>query len=124
MPKLGVAAIPWIALFVFAPVIGEQIKLPGLERLIWACADLAALVFLVLRRDPVDHDHFTAPSALPVIGAGACIVLAFDKDAEIWARAGLLLVLGLALWTLNWLTHGRHQPRYDTETLEAVARPS
>lgn len=51
MPKLGVAAIPWIALFVFAPVIGEQIKLPGLERLIWACADLAALVFLVLRRD-------------------------------------------------------------------------
>ena len=62
---------------------------------------------LVLRRDKVDHDHFHAPSLLPVVGAVACIVLAFDKEGAIWARAGLLLALGLGLWALNWVTHGR-----------------
>ena len=80
---------------------------------------------LVLRRDHVDHDHFHAPSALPIIGAVACLVLASDKDGAIWARAGLLLALGVVLWAINWLTHGRHQPTtYDTEQLQAVVRPS
>lgn len=79
---------------------------------------------LILRRDRVNHDHFHAPTALPVIGAVACLVLATDKDAEIWARAGALLVLGLVLWVLNWATHGRKHPSYDTEQLQAVARPS
>lgn len=79
---------------------------------------------LVLRRDPVDHDHFHAPSVLPVIGAVACIVLAFDKDGAIWARAGALLALGLVLWAVNWVTHGRNNPDYNTEQLQAVARPS
>jgi amino acid transporter len=79
---------------------------------------------LVLRRDPVDHDHFRAPTALPVAGAVACLVLATDKDGAIWARAGALLALGLVLWVVNWVTHGRHQPSYDTEQLQAVARPS
>jgi APA family basic amino acid/polyamine antiporter len=89
--------------------------------LVFAVVNVAVLI---LRRDPVDHDHFTAPSIFPVLGAIACVVLAFDKEGEIWARAGLLLAVGLGLWALNWLTHGRHQPAYDTETLEAVSRPS
>jgi amino acid transporter len=88
--------------------------------LVFAVVNVAVLV---LRRDPVDHDHFHAPSIFPVLGGIACIVLAFDKEGAIWARAGLLLAFGLGLWALNWLTHGRHQPAYDTETLEAVARP-
>ena len=78
---------------------------------------------LVLRRDTVDHDHFRAPTVIPVIGAVVCIALAFDKEGEIFARAGLLLALGIVLWAINWLTHGRHQPSYDTETLQAVTRP-
>jgi amino acid transporter len=79
---------------------------------------------LVLRRDPVDHDHFRAPTIIPIIGVAVCIVLATDKAGEIWARAGILLVVGLVLWALNWLTHGRNQPPYDTEQLQAVGRPS
>jgi basic amino acid/polyamine antiporter, APA family len=79
---------------------------------------------LVLRRDEVDHDHFHAPTVLPIAGAVACLVLATDKDGAIWARAGALLALGLVLWVVNWVTHGRHQPSYDTEQLQAVARPS
>jgi APA family basic amino acid/polyamine antiporter len=79
---------------------------------------------LVLRRDPVAHQHFKTPSILPIIGAVACVVLALDKDPEIWARAGALLAVGLVLWALNWLTHGRNNPDYNTERLQAVARPS
>jgi APA family basic amino acid/polyamine antiporter len=85
---------------------------------------LVNVAVLVLRRDDVDHDHFRAPWILPIIGAVACIVLATDKEAGIWARAGLLLVLGLVLWGINWLTHGRKSPDYNTERLEAVVRPS
>jgi amino acid transporter len=123
---------PWVAI-AFTTVLAMVLAVTGdLSDLADTTVLLLLLVFavvnvavLVLRRDPVDHDHFRAPSALPVMGAVACIVLAFDKDGAIWARAGLLLGLGLVLWALNWLTHGRHHPAgYDTETLQAVARPS
>jgi basic amino acid/polyamine antiporter, APA family len=123
---------PWVAI-VFTTTLAMVLAATGdLSDLADTTVLLLLLVFsvvnvavLVLRRDPVDHDHFKAPSILPVIGAVACIVLAFDKDGAIWARAGALLVLGLVLWALNWLTHGRHHPQaYDTEKLQAVARPS
>lgn len=63
---------------------------------------------LVLRRDPVDHAHFRAPTAVPVIGAGVSVALMTTKEAETIARAGLLLLVGIALWGLNWALHGRH----------------
>ncbi|MCJ2057316.1 O-antigen ligase family protein [Methylobacterium sp. J-048] len=51
LPRLGAAATPWILLIMLAPVSGEQVKLPGVDKLIWLGADLAAFAFLVLRRD-------------------------------------------------------------------------
>ncbi|MGZ7867579.1 O-antigen ligase family protein [Methylobacterium radiotolerans] len=53
MPRLGVAAAAWIVLFLFAPVVGEQIKLPGVDKAVWIGTDLIAFAFLVLRRDLV-----------------------------------------------------------------------
>ena len=47
---------------------------------------------LVLRRDPVDHDHFRAPTAVPVIGAVVSIPLMATKEAATFARAGGLLL--------------------------------
>jgi amino acid transporter len=123
---------PWVAIG-FTTVLAMVLAATGdLSDLADTTVLLLLLVFavvnvavLVLRRDPVDHDHFRAPTLLPVVGAVACLVLATDKEGPIWARAGLLLALGIGLWALNWLTHGRHHPaRYDTETLQAVARPS
>jgi amino acid transporter len=123
---------PWVAI-AFTTALAMVLAVTGdLSDLADTTVLLLLLVFavvnvavLVLRRDPVDHDHFRAPSALPVVGAVACVVLAFDKEGAIWARAGMLLGLGLVLWALNWLTHARHHPAgYDTETLQAVARPS
>jgi APA family basic amino acid/polyamine antiporter len=63
---------------------------------------------LVLRRRPVDHDHFKAPALLPVVGALTCAFLAGP-----WARsedqlaqyeiAGWLLAVGIVLWLVTWL---------------------
>ena len=61
---------------------------------------------LVLRRDRVDHDHFTAPTVMPVLGIFACLVLMVQigiNDTGVYAYAGILLVVGLALYGLNAL---------------------
>ena len=63
---------------------------------------------LVLRRDRVDHDHFRAPTAVPMIGAVVSILLMTSKEAETFLRAGGLLLIGVALWAVTWLLHGRH----------------
>ncbi|MEU1019340.1 MULTISPECIES: APC family permease [unclassified Streptomyces] len=59
---------------------------------------------LVLRRDRVDHHHFRTPTALPVLGALTALILASplaDRPAEVYIRAGVLLVIGIALWAVN-----------------------
>ena len=63
---------------------------------------------LVLRRDPVDHDHFTAPVFAPIVGIVASIYLIVDNEGEVFVRAGLLLLLGLAFWVVAYL--GGHRP--------------
>ena len=62
------------------------------------------IAVLVLRRDRVAHDHFRAPTALPVLGAVTALVLAgplSDRPANVYIRAGVLLAIGIGLWVLN-----------------------
>jgi APA family basic amino acid/polyamine antiporter len=59
---------------------------------------------LRLRRDPVDHDHFTAPSIFPILGAvisAALLIYAAVDDYTVFGLAGLLLILGLILYVIN-----------------------
>jgi basic amino acid/polyamine antiporter, APA family len=56
---------------------------------------------LILRRDPVSHNHFQVPSALPILGIVACVVVMSQVEAVTFLRAGALLVLGLLLWALE-----------------------
>ena len=65
---------------------------------------LVNICVLVLRRDPVGHDHFVAPSYLPVIGAivSAIFLFPLDRDAEIYVLAIWLLLGGLVLWAINY----------------------
>jgi amino acid transporter len=75
---------------------------------------------LVLRRHGVPHAHFRAPTAVPVIGAVVSALLMTTKEAETFARAGLLLLVGVAFWGLNWLLHGRHVDPYDTAQIQRI----
>jgi basic amino acid/polyamine antiporter, APA family len=65
---------------------------------------LVNITVLVLRRDPVAHDHFVAPSFIPVIGAlvAAVFLLPINRDAEIYLLAIYLLIGGLVLWAINF----------------------
>ena len=59
---------------------------------------------LVLRRDPVDHDHYRAPSWMPVLGATVCLILILPitgRGAAVYARAAVLIAIGVALWFVN-----------------------
>lgn len=62
---------------------------------------------LKLRRDEVEHDHFTAPIFAPVIGVIASIYLIADNEADVFKRAGLLLLLGVAFWAVAYLAGHR-----------------
>ena len=65
------------------------------------------VVVLVLRRDPVEHEHFRTPTALPIVGVVACVVLVLPwtsgRDLEQYWIAGALLALGLVLWVVTVL---------------------
>ncbi|MBT2507628.1 amino acid permease [Streptomyces sp. ISL-98] len=59
---------------------------------------------LVLRKDRVEHEHFRTPTILPVLGAITAIILASplaDRPADVYIRAGVLLLIGIGLWVLN-----------------------
>src|SRR4029453_17666451 len=66
---------------------------------------LVNICVLVLRRDPVGHSHFVAPSFLPIIGALVALtfLLPINRTGEVYRTAIYLLVGGLALWGINVL---------------------
>jgi basic amino acid/polyamine antiporter, APA family len=62
---------------------------------------LVNISVLKLRPDKVGHVHFTAPTVLPVLGFLTCLVLITQTEAAIFLRAGILLLIGLALLVAN-----------------------
>jgi APA family basic amino acid/polyamine antiporter len=82
---------------------GDLASLADTTVLLLLCAfTIVNIAVLVLRRDPVDHEHFRAPTIAPILGAIVCVVLIVDNEAEIFLRAGLLLILGAVLWVLAY----------------------
>jgi basic amino acid/polyamine antiporter, APA family len=77
---------------------------------------------LVLRRDRVDRPHFHAPTLFPILGIAVCIALMTEKSAETYARAGILLAVGVVFWVINRLAGGA-PARMDTKELQAIENP-
>jgi APA family basic amino acid/polyamine antiporter len=72
---------------------------------------------LVLRKDPVDAQHFVAPTVIPVIGVIACAFFVgpwTDRDTEQYEVAGWLLAVGIVLWIITWFANRalRARPTY------------
>jgi APA family basic amino acid/polyamine antiporter len=99
---------PWVAIIfttalaVVLVAVGDLTTLANTTVLlllaVFVCVNIAVLV---LRRQPVEHRHFHAPTVLPILGVGCCIALIIDKlvdDATTFAYAGGLLALGVVLW--------------------------
>jgi len=65
------------------------------------------VVVLVLRGDAVDHDHFTAPTVIPVLGAVVSLALiTFETEGRIALRALFLIAVGAILFVITWYAGG------------------
>ncbi len=82
---------------------------------------LVNISVLMLRRDPVDHDHFRAPSFIPVVGAVICAVLLTQQPGSSFPFAGGLMLLGVVLYGVSRLVAGPVE--MNTGRLEKVESP-
>ncbi len=108
---------PWFAIAFTTALAAILVITANLEKLADTTVALLVVVFaivnttvLVLRRERVEHDHFQVPSVIPIIGVAISIILLTQVEPEAYARAGLLLLLGLALWFVNVLAMRRQDP--------------
>ena len=105
---------PWVAIAV-TTVVAMGLSLVGdLTTLASTVVLLLLFVFLstntavlVLRRDPVEAEHYRAPTVLPVLGIASCLLLLWQQEARVWGLAGLLLAGGVALYLLTRLAGRR-----------------
>lgn len=115
---------PWVAILFVAVVMLALVTTGTVSDLANQTVVLLLLVFivvnvavLVLRRERVDHDHFRTPAAIPVIGIVIIIVLLYQQEGEIFLRAGIILLVGLVLYLVNYFVkrgldrETPHQPR-------------
>jgi APA family basic amino acid/polyamine antiporter len=111
---------PWVAIGFVALLAFALVALGDLESLadttvllllaVFVCVNVAVLV---LRREPVEHEHWHAPTALPVLGALACLGLIVQKafdDTIVFAYAGGLIALGVVLWAVSRAIAGPAEP--------------
>lgn len=103
---------PWVGI-VFTTVIAfgliwfaDLTALGGTTALLLLCVfTVVNVACLVLRRDRVEHEHFRAPTVIPVLGAVACAFLASPLSGRAGADyrvAGVLLLIGVALWVITY----------------------
>ena len=115
----GERRTPWVAIVFVAVLALALVALGDLESLADTTVLLLLAVFisvnvavLVLRGDRVQHDHWRAPTVLPVLGVVACAALIVQKafeDAVIFAYAGGLIALGVVLCLISRAVAGPPQ---------------
>jgi APA family basic amino acid/polyamine antiporter len=109
---------PWVAI-VFTTLLALALVITGdvgelantTVLLLLVAFTLVNAAVLILRRDRVGHRHFAVPSWVPVLGAITCLALITQFKADIYARAAILVALGLVLCGINFLLTRRVQIR-------------
>jgi amino acid transporter len=104
-------AIGFTTLLAFGLItfVGEIPALGGTTALLLLCVfTVVNIAVLVLRRDPVAHQHFRTPTFLPVLGALSCAFLVgpwTGRDLVQYKIAGILLGIGVVLWVVTVLVN-------------------
>jgi amino acid transporter len=116
---------PWVAILFttgIAVVLAATGDIGGLAEttvLLLLCVfALLNISVLVLRRDRVDHEHFRAPTWMPLLGAVVCLILALPitgRDTAVYMRVGILIAIGVVLWLINRLYVGKVKELDPTE---------
>jgi amino acid transporter len=96
---------PWVSIVVVAAVtigltfVGDVSTLAETTVLLLLLVFLSANVsVLVLKKDKVDHAHFTAPRIVPVLAIIASIVLLTQQTGIVWIGAAAYVVIGSILF--------------------------
>jgi APA family basic amino acid/polyamine antiporter len=118
---------PWVAILfttAIAVVLVATGDIAGLAEttvLLLLCVfALVNISVLLLRRDRVDHEHFRAPTWMPLLGAVVCLILALPitgRDTAVYMRVGILIAIGLVLWLINRLYVGKVKELDPTEIM-------
>ncbi|MEV7648699.1 APC family permease [Arthrobacter sp. NPDC089319] len=100
--------IAFVLIFVVTNVMGAETvtALGGTTALLLlGVFTIVNLAVLVLRRNPVDRQHFRTPTVLPYLGMFTCLFLVgpWAQDPIEYQIAGLMIGLGLVLWVITWL---------------------
>ncbi|GAA4021468.1 APC family permease [Allokutzneria multivorans] len=95
---------PWVAIAVTAmlslllALTGDVASLASTLVLLLLVVFFAVnIAVLVLRREEVETGHFRVFSAIPVLGAASCVLLATQVEGEVWVRGLIVLAVGLVL---------------------------
>jgi amino acid transporter len=81
------------------------------------------IAVLRLRSEPVAHDHFRVPTALPVIGILVSAGVLTQTAPETFLRAAALLGLGVVLYLIQRVVSGEPPPPSDAIGVAAEPRP-
>jgi basic amino acid/polyamine antiporter, APA family len=123
-------AIVFTTLLAFGLIsfVGGVPALGGTTALLLLCVfTVVNVAVLVLRRDPVNHEHFRTPTFLPVLGALACAFLAgpwTGRDPVQYTIAGVLIGIGVVLWFVTILLNRATGVVSPTPALDALASRS
>jgi len=126
---------PWVAILFtsgIAAVLVATAGSDGVKKLGSTTALLLLAVFtivnvsvLVLRKEPVEHKHFRAPTWAPIVGGVLCLYLAFPvlsgRPASDYYIALILIGLGILLWFVNraWMkARGEEIKEFDPQALK------
>ncbi len=124
-PVLRTRRTPWMAVLfttalsvVLITIVGANAESDAVAQLGSTTSFLLLVVFavvhvavLVLRRDPVDHQHFRAPTVVPYLGVALCVYLVLfpvftdGRDPAVYRIAGALIGLGVLLWAVTWVSN-------------------
>ena len=97
---------PWVAILVTTlaamalTVMGDSPTLAETVVLLLFVFISANAAVIVLRREPVAHEHFRVWTARPYLGIASCLLLMAQQSANVWGLADLFLLVGVGLYGL------------------------
>lgn len=117
---------PWVSILVVAGVTMALTFIGDIGTLAETTVLLLLLVFLsanvsvlVLKKDKVEHKHFSVPRVVPILGIIACIVLLTQQTGVVWLGAVAYVVVGSVLFLVARAGRRREQARAAAPTAES-----
>ncbi|MDI2031624.1 APC family permease [Saccharopolyspora sp. TS4A08] len=116
---------PWVSILftsIIAMILVSSLEISDLgsttSLLLLVVFAVVNVAVLVLRKDEVEHEHFKAPTWVPVLGALTCVFFASPlsgRPATEYIIAGILLGIGVIFWLINYFIKGKTD--FDAEAL-------